>query len=312
MKSFILRSLIVISLLGIIVVVGIMFFQNLNAEIRTADEIAHAQDDVNFSYLNNEGRKLRTLYEGAYDEYAIFVCDKSKILQQSIEKYLGFLRYAKGLGRNEASQLVELNKAYVEALSGDDGAVGKLENYHEYYAREDMPTNPSVRENLKGVNADFVRQYNRAYAKGMVLYDLLKEVVFKYTYDKTAILQFSDVFYDAMNRYAAETYSAIDTNMINRKESNMEPVTALNHYDAYKNFVKLKSKEYYLNDASIMTNTNLITFVNAYNAIDFRLLITDIRYQSEADSVRTGNINIVKQYFLSMFNIDLSNPVNVD
>lgn len=312
MKSFILRSLIVISLVGIIIVVGIMFFQNLNAEIKAANEIAATQEDVDFKYLNTEGRKLRTLYEGSFDEYAIFVCDKSQLLQQSIEKYLGFLRYSKGIDRNEASKLVELNKAYVDALSGSDGAISKLENYHDYYDRDDMPTNPTVQENLKGVNADFVRQYNRAYAKGMQFYELLKEVVFKYSYNNKAALQFGDVYYDAVHKYAAETYDAIETNMVNRKEANVEPVTALSHYDAYKNYVKLINKQSYLTDSSVMTNANLVAFINAYNKIDFKLLITDIKYQNGADSKLLANINIVKQYFSSMFNIDLSYPVNVD
>ena len=165
---------------------------------------------------------------------------------------------------------------------------------------------------MQRLNADFVRQYNRAYARGVELYDFLKEMVFKYTYNEKASLQFSDVFYDAINRYAAETYSAVDTNMVNRKESNVEPVTALSHYEAYNNFVKLKNRTHYLSDTGVMTNTNLITFVKAYNLIDFKLLITDIKYQTEADSTRAGNINIVKQYFLSMFSIDLSHPVSVD
>ena len=311
MKSFILRGLIVISLLGIVVVVGIMFFQNLNAEVRTADSIANAQEKVDFKYLDTKGRELRAVYMGPIDEYAVFVCDKMVVLQYSIQRYVGFLRYAKGLDRNEASKLDELNKAYVEELSSERGAIARLEDYHEYYVREDMATNPSTQYNLKGMNADFVRQYNKAYSKGMELYEMLKGMVLKYTFNDMSKLQFVDIYHDAINKYAAETYDAIETNMLTRKEAN-DPIKALSHYDAYNNFVKMKNKAYYLNDINVLTNTNIITFVNAYNAIDFKLLITNLEYQSNATGELLSNINIVKDFFDTRFAINLGTPLNVD
>ena len=270
-KTLLLKIIMVVSLVGVFLFVGIAIFTNQNISYEAYNYIKHGYQTNNFVALSqNVETNIKIDYGKEKDDYASYINSAIYTLNNGINHFLDYLSIEDSLTKGEQDIMRNLFDEYINSFNICSVACKDYKDAYEY-AKYIFENNHEQSDyaiaNLRARNVYFIEQYINCFEKGSKLFKNVVEVVNNYSFNSLSSFSYSELYYIVQVGTVDYTLENIKADMriklgdtqFEKKVRDYDLVDS--YYDFYNNHAKFS-------DANIL-NTDLREFVDNLNSLKY-------------------------------------------
>lgn len=265
------KIVMVISLVGIVVFVGIAVFNNQNISYVAYGYVSSTSNKTDFDGLSLKIQtNVRSVYGGEIDPYATYIDAALKELNEGIDFLVDYLVHEDEITKGDQDKLCDLYAKYVASFDATSKAYDIYKEAYEI-ARIQVEENNEeadyAKSNVKTKAAYLVKEYTNCYKKGSEFFKFLVKIVNSYTLDGKTTFSFSAQGYMIKNGFVDYSLEFVTDNM-NNKINNLAVVSNIRLNTNINNFFDFSSNSSAFDDSKIISNTDFKNFVNNLNSLN--------------------------------------------
>ena len=269
--TILLKIIIVLSLIGIVVFVGIAIFNNQNIAYEAYNYIASTHNSKDFKTLQtNITNNVKTVYGGNKDVYADYINSAIIELNEGIGYFLDYLVFEDDITKGEQDKLISLYDGYLKGFSSTEES---YKTYMQAYenARKQIEENYEeadyAKANVKAQGVSLVRTYVSCFDYGNDFFKYLVKIVNKYNLNGSGLFSYKGQSYMIKVGIVENTLEFVYDNM-SKKANDLSYVENINTNELIANYYNYVSNAEKYGDDDCVVNTNFRQFINNLNCLN--------------------------------------------